>query len=148
MRVFGKPARRRQLREQIMEEGLDGIGTQETIKESFTQRELSEISGGSQFTWIWKSAKGHSGGILMGLKKDRYEVEETEVGEYYVSMVIRNRMSNVRWVLITVYGPAQHNLSTDFISELSRKCMGTTLPMMMGVISTLSGELRIKIMII
>jgi hypothetical protein len=36
MRGFGKPTRRRQLREQIIEEDLDGIGIQETIKKFFT----------------------------------------------------------------------------------------------------------------
>jgi exonuclease III len=60
MRGFGKPARR-QHRELIKEEGLDGVGIQETIKESFTQAALTELAGGSQFTWVWKSAKGHSG---------------------------------------------------------------------------------------
>jgi hypothetical protein len=59
-------------------------------------------------------------------------VEETEVGQYYVSMGLRNRLSNLRWILITVYGPAQHNLSANFISKSSRKCMCATLPVVFG----------------
>jgi hypothetical protein len=58
MRGFGKPARSRQLNDLIIGEGLDGIGLHETIKENFSQRELSEISGSNQFSWAWKSAKG------------------------------------------------------------------------------------------
>jgi hypothetical protein len=53
-------------------------------------------------------AKGHSGGILMGVKDGGLEVEDTEVGEFYSSMVLRNKVSNFRWELITVYGPANH----------------------------------------
>jgi hypothetical protein len=36
------------------------------------------------------------------------------------------------WEMLTVYGPAQHSQSMDFIIELSRKCMMTSLPMVIG----------------
>jgi hypothetical protein len=75
---------------------------------------LFEIAGGNQFFWAWKSAKGHSGGILMGIKDDIYEVEDSKVGDFFVSMVLRNRLTNLRWELITVYGPTQHTLAPDF----------------------------------
>jgi hypothetical protein len=32
--------------------------------------------------------------------------------------VLRNRITNLKWELITVYGPTQHDLSPDFITEL------------------------------
>jgi hypothetical protein len=99
----------------------------------FTHKDLAEISGGAHFKWAWKGAKGHSCGILMGIREDTYEVEGTEVGGFYVSMVLRNRRSNLRWELIIVYGPAQHNLLVDFIAELSRKCIVATLPVVLGV---------------
>jgi hypothetical protein len=47
-------------------------------------------------------------------------------------MGVRNRLSNSRWVLIIVYGPAKYNLCVDFIAELSRKCVCTTLTMVIG----------------
>jgi hypothetical protein len=65
VRGLGKPPRR-QVRELIEEERLDGIGLQETIKVDFTNRELMEIAGSSQFRWIWQGARGQSGGILVG----------------------------------------------------------------------------------
>jgi hypothetical protein len=49
---------------------------------------------------------GHLGGILMGVKDDLLEVEETEVGGFFVCMALRNRLQNFRWELLTVYGPA------------------------------------------
>jgi exonuclease III len=45
---------------------VDVIGLQETIKEEFTNRELRQIGGKHDFVWNWKSAKGHSGGMLLG----------------------------------------------------------------------------------
>jgi hypothetical protein len=49
-----------------------------------------------------------------------------------VTMVLRHRTSNFRWELITMYGPAQHDRSQDFISELSWKCIYSNLPMVIG----------------
>jgi hypothetical protein len=63
----------------------------------------------------------------LGIKLDYFEVEDSEIGEYFVSMVLRNRLNNFRWELVSIYGPAQHEASADFISELSRKCLYTSL---------------------
>jgi exonuclease III len=71
-------------------------------------------------------------GILLGVKDRGLEVEDTKVGEFYISMVLRNKVSNFRWELITVYGPANHEKTPDFIAELSRKCLLATLPMVLG----------------
>jgi hypothetical protein len=132
MRGFGKPDRRTQVKEYMRGENLDGIGLLETIRESFTQKELDDLAGGSIFRWIWKSAMGHSGGILVGIKDETYELEDSEIVDYFISMVLMSRLSNVRWELITVYGPAQHSSSSYFISELSQKCIRATLPLLLG----------------
>jgi hypothetical protein len=63
----------------------------------------------------------------MGMKDSSVEVEDSKVGEHYVSVVLSNRVTNLRWELISVYGPAQHELSSYFITKLSRKCMVATL---------------------
>jgi hypothetical protein len=102
------------------------------MRADFTQKDLSEIAGSIQFKWVWCSAKGHSGGILMGVREEVLEVEEQEVGEYYISMVVRNRVTNFRWELVTVYGPAQHDKASGFITEISRKCISATLPIVFG----------------
>jgi hypothetical protein len=70
----------------------------------------------------------------MGIKEDSIEVEESEIGEYYVSMVLRKRTNNFRWELINVYGPARHDKTIEFIAELLRKCLYATLPLVLGEI--------------
>jgi hypothetical protein len=66
------------------------------------------------------------------MKDDVFEIEGNEAGEFYVSMVLRHRISNFRWELIMVYEPAQHDRSQDFITELSRKCLYSNLPVVIG----------------
>jgi hypothetical protein len=61
-----------------------------------------------------------------------FEIENHEVGEFYISMVLRNRTSNYRWEMIMVYGQTHNDRSRDFIAEMSRKCMVATLPLIMG----------------
>jgi hypothetical protein len=68
----------------------------------------------------------------MGVKEGQLEVEKSEIGYHYVSMVLRDRVSNFMWEHITVYGPAQHEESQDFIFELSRKWMYAVLPVVLG----------------
>jgi hypothetical protein len=93
---------------------------------------LTDIAGGLQFSWVWQSAKGHSGGIVMGVREEFLEIEDHEIGEYFISLVVRQRTTNFIWVLMTVYGLAQLELSRDFIAKLSRKCMTISLPIVMG----------------
>jgi hypothetical protein len=68
----------------------------------------------------------------MGIKEDSYEMEDTDIGDFYVSMVVRQRAPNYRREMVIVYGPVQHDKSRDFIAELSRKCMMATLPLVFG----------------
>jgi hypothetical protein len=102
------------------------------MKEDFMDTELSEILGGQQLKWMWKGVKGHSRGLLMGIKEDKYEVEDYEVGNFYIGMVLRQRTTNFRWEHITVYGPTQHDKTIEFIAELSRTCMYDVLPIVLG----------------
>jgi exonuclease III len=78
IRGVGRLARTRQLKELMTKEKVDVIGVQETIKQDFSSRELEVLNQGGDFSWDWIPAIGHSGGILMGVKIERYEVEGWE----------------------------------------------------------------------
>jgi hypothetical protein len=68
----------------------------------------------------------------MGVREDNYQVENFEVDDFYVSMGLRNKVTNFRWELITIYGLANHDRSVEFIAEFSRKCLCATRPMVFG----------------
>ena len=132
VRGLGKPARRRQVREHIFQEKIEVVGLQETVKGDFSDHDLQDLAGGLQFTWVWLPARGHSGGILVGVKLDDKEVEDWFVGDFLIAVTIRERKTNFRWVLMTVYGPAQHDLSANFLTEKSGRLNGQTLPVVIG----------------
>jgi len=58
---------------------------------------------------IWIPSRGHSGGILVGVKEDILQVENWDLGETFVGVTVRHRLSNFRWDVLVVYGPANHD---------------------------------------
>lgn len=129
---MGQQSRVRQLRELLQNEQADIVGLQETIKQDFSQSDLEKIAAGGLYSWKWVPAIGHSGGILLGVKEDRLEVESWETNEFYVGATIRHRLLNIRWDFLTGYGPANHALSPDFIRALSKRCEEAILPLLIG----------------
>ena len=119
----------------ILTEDLDIVAIQETIKNDFTDSELKELSGNRDFNWMWVPAKGHSGGILTGVRTDELEVEHFHLASFFLTVLIRHRSTNFRFWVLNIYGPAQHSLSEDFIIEVKEFCNNETLPILMGVIS-------------
>jgi exonuclease III len=132
IRGMGRMARVRQLKEVMAKERMDATGIQETIKQNFSFREMQVLNQGADFGWEWIPTVGHSGGILMEVKTERYEVESWETGSYYVGATIRDRMLNIRCEVITVYGPADHDWSISFLEEIATKTQNMVLPTIIG----------------
>ena len=45
----------------------------------------------------------------MGVKEDILQVENWDLGETFVGVTVRHRLSNFRWDVLVVYGPANHD---------------------------------------
>lgn len=105
------------------------------------------MSGTVDFAWKWIPGRGHSGGIMLGVKVESFEVEQMELASHFLGCLVRNRLTNFRFWVINVYGPAQHDLSEDFILELSKFGDSETLPILMGGTLTSLGATRIGIRI-
>lgn len=120
----------------ILQEDLDVVAMQETIKLDFLDKELKEMSGTSIFNWFWIPAKGHSGGLLLGVKDDSYEVEDVNKAEFFLGVLVRHRQSNFRFWILNIYGLAQHEKSESFIQEVSAFCENEVLPILLGGTST------------
>jgi hypothetical protein len=110
---------------------LEVVALQETIKQNFEDWEIKELAGNQVFAWLWSPSKGHSGGMMIGVNLEKLEVEDCIYENFFMGVLIRNRITNYRFWVINVYGPAQHNLSKDFLPDLS-SCDNLRLPMMMG----------------
>jgi hypothetical protein len=111
----------------MRQESIDIVGLHETIKESFLLHELKGLSR-NKFAWHWAPALGHSSGIHLGVKEDTFEVEDMDHGEFFVSMALTHRHSNLSWEVIIVYGPTDHSRSPAFLAELKLKVDRCTTP--------------------
>ena len=131
MRGFGQDGRRCQLIKYIRDEDVDIVGIQETIKQDFSIHELQVLST-HKFVWQWLPANGHSGGILLGVKEDTFEVEDMERGEFFVSMLLTHRRTALQWEVIIVYGPADHRRSATFLAELKAKVERCSTPLVVA----------------
>jgi hypothetical protein len=53
---------------------------------------------------VLEKCRGPLKGILVGIRVDFLEVEDQEVGDFFVSMSLKHRLTNFRWEMITVNG--------------------------------------------
>lgn len=132
MHGFGVSGRRNQLRCYIHDNHIDLICIQETVKQSFSAADLSAIVGSALFTWKWLPATGRSGGILVGASDDTFDVIASDVGNFFVSMILIQKECSKTWEVINVYGPADHSLTPLFLDEISTKISASTLPVIVG----------------
>jgi exonuclease III len=143
VRGVGKSHRKKLVANHVFLEDLDVVAIQETIKQDFTDGELKEMARNKAMVWHWTPAIGHSGGLAVGVNSDIFEIEDTKLLQYSLWILIRNRMSNFRFWVVDIYGPAQHKHSKNFILELSNCCVVETLPVVLGAISTSLGAIMI-----
>lgn len=145
VRGVGKPHRRKLVANHVLQDDLDVVAIQETIKQDCNDKVLKDMAGNKNLLWLWTPARGHFGGMALGINSDLLEIEQSRSLHYSVWALVRNRLSNFRFWVVCVYGPAQHELSADFILELSDMCSTVELPVVMGVTSILLETIEIEI---
>jgi hypothetical protein len=57
---------------------------------------------------------------------------------------VKSRLDGFEWILVGVHGAAQEAVKPDFLAKLVRICESETLPMLVGVILILLGEMKRK----
>nr|XP_051201554.1 uncharacterized protein LOC127315064 [Lolium perenne] len=129
IRGFGRPGRRTQIKDFISRERLDFVGLQETIKASFTPAELLSLDPHGRFAWKSTPAQGRSGGMLLGVNEDAFEVLEWHGGAFFIRADVLQLDTSSRWSIFVVYGPADHRRSADFLEELSAAVNACPFPL-------------------
>jgi exonuclease III len=120
--------RKTQIKELARKEAVDVLFLQETIRQDFTDQELRSLVNGEVFHWQWRSAVGHSGGMLLGLRDDMFEVGGVDQGRFFLSATVMHRNARFKFELIGVYGPADHAMSALFLAELESKVQSSQFP--------------------
>jgi hypothetical protein len=120
----------RYISDAVNEFNLDFIGVMETGKQDMSQSNLSRLTGGAEFVWHCLPPRGRSRGILLGVRRDIFDLTLMVEGEFFVKFHLNNRVDNFKWILMAVYGPAQEDFKTAFLTELVRTCQQNYLPIL------------------
>jgi hypothetical protein len=84
----------------------------------FTDSYLEALSGRKQFCWNWLPSKGSAGGILLGVNKDVFEVENWVIREFSVSCDVVDKNGGFKGRITTIYGAADDSRRQEFIEEI------------------------------
>lgn len=93
---------------------------------------LRKFDGGQDYLWMWNPSKGKSGGILVGVLLDRFDVGSFSQGEFMLKMNLWDKMLKIKWNLLVVYGSAHEESKLTFLTELSHFCASNSEPMILG----------------
>ncbi|WVZ85936.1 hypothetical protein U9M48_032792 [Paspalum notatum var. saurae] len=60
--------------------------------------------------------------MLVGVNLVSFDIGEIEEGDFFVKFKLRNKEDGFQWVLVSVYGAAQQQYKSAFLSELVQLC--------------------------
>lgn len=136
------------LKNLILEYKFHFIGLQETMIADCNDSLLRKFDYNQDYLWKWNDSKGKSGGILVGINIERFDVGSFKQGEFMLQMNLWDKEVRVKWNLLIVYGAEEEN-KISFLSELSRFCASNNEPILIGGDFNMirySNEKKIKVM--
>ena len=107
---FKDPIKHKFISDLTKEHNLSFIAISETGRKNFTSLFLKNLCAGRDFLWHVKEPRGRSGGILLGIDINVYDIGAIDEGDHYVKFHLCTKMDGFKWALVVVYGPAQNNL--------------------------------------
>ena len=75
--------------------------------------------------------RGRSGGMILGINPLTFDIGQIE-GDFFIRFKLRHKEDDFKFNLISIYGPAQLDLKSHFLSELVRVCSKETVPIIIG----------------
>lgn len=132
VRGLGNPSRTKFIRETIMDRDLCFLGIQETKKKEISDTWLDSLTGRKNFFWSWVPSQGLSGGMLMGVDDEIFEVGDCNGGAFYIHMTVKLRTTGFTWNLVNIYGASHENDKEIFLIELSQVFGMNSHPFLVG----------------
>jgi hypothetical protein len=120
------------LAELVREEQINFIALSETGRESFPDHVLKNLCAGRDFLWHAMAPHGRSGGILLGVDLSVFDIGAIDEGDFYVKFTLRYKSTDFKFVLYSIYGPAQSQNKAAFLAELANTCSKENLPYLVG----------------
>jgi hypothetical protein len=110
---------------------LNFIVVLETGWSDFTPRFLKNLCVRKDYLWHTKPLKGRSGGMLLGVDLQFFDIGAIDEGDYYIKFHLCNKSDYFKWALFMVYGAAQAEHKESFLAELVNMCSHENLPLLM-----------------
>jgi hypothetical protein len=88
---FRDPKKHRYVSDVTREQNLSFIVILETGRSTFSDPFLKNLCVGKKFLWHCKEPKGRSGGILLGIDLDVFDIGAIDEGEYYAKVHLCNK---------------------------------------------------------
>ena len=117
-RGIGEDIKKNFIRDAISEYKLYFICIQETKKSSFSAVDFDKLSGRGVFSWVIVPSVGIGGGMLLGVNNLFLDIVESEVGVFFIKVVVQDKKSGVRWNLVNIYGAPHNRDKENFLVEL------------------------------
>jgi hypothetical protein len=102
------------------------------LLENFSAVDLDHFCGGKDFLWHWTSPRRQSGGILLSVNLQLFDIGDITLGDFHIKFNIRNKEDGFEWVLIATYGAAQDELKKAFLTEMVKMCNIADKPILIG----------------
>jgi exonuclease III len=119
------------LKSLIFQYKLHFVGLQETMVECGDNL-LRRFDANQDYLWLWNPSKGKSGGILVGVRREFYDVGSFRQGNYMLQLNLWDKTNRLKWNLLIVYGAAQEENKLSFLAELSSFCSTNVDPLLIG----------------
>lgn len=120
------------LKSLIQQYSFHFVGLQETMVKHCEEKLLKNFDYQQEYLWLYNSAKGKSGGILVGIKKDLYDAGSFQQGEFMLQINLWDKVNRIIWNLLVVYGAAHEDQKIKFLTELSSFCSKSKEPLLIG----------------
>jgi hypothetical protein len=101
-----------------------GVISRRDFLKTFVQEEI--IYGIVKLLGVW------SGGMLLGVDLQMFDIGAIDEGDYYIKFRLCNKVDEFKWALVVVYGPAQDEHKESFLAELVNMCSHESLPLIIG----------------
>jgi hypothetical protein len=75
---------------------------------------------------------GRLGGILLGMDLSVFDICAIDEGDFFVKFTLRYKSTDFKFVLYSIYGPAQSQYKGVFLAELANTCSKKNLPFLIG----------------
>src|SRR6266540_5723739 len=104
---FKDPKKHHFISDLTKENNLNFIAISETGRKQFSIPFLKNLCAGRDFLWHNKEPRGRSGGILLGIDLNVFDIGAIDEGDFYVKFLLCDKKDGFKWALVCVYGPAQ-----------------------------------------